>query len=100
MQFKNMSDNLTFFEELSKKFTVWDSFRIGLSIPFFFYAVVAVLYSYFSVQNTSLMFALTGTAIGSLGFGFSMISSVQNGVRLREIKQLIESDQVMILVDA
>jgi hypothetical protein len=79
-------DSLT---QIIEKLTRWDTFRIGLSVPFFIYSILAILKAY-SIQDISLLFALTGTAIGSLGFGFSLLSSVLTGIQIRELKQLLE----------
>ena len=84
-----MSDIIDDFEEFTQKTTPWDWFRIGLSIIIFFYAVVATVFMWTTVLEPTYILGLTGTVIGSLGFGFGIISSIQNGIQLREIKQQI-----------
>lgn len=79
--------------DIIKKLTEWDTFRIGLSIPFFVYSLLAVLKAYTS-NDLTLLFALTGTAIGSLGFGFALLSSVSTGIQIRELKQLLEKSHI------
>jgi hypothetical protein len=79
--------------DIIKKLTGWDTFRIGLSIPFFVYSLLAVLKAYTS-NDLTLLFALTGTAIGSLGFGFALLSSVSTGIQIRELKQLLEKSHI------
>jgi hypothetical protein len=69
--------------------TMWDSIRIGMCIPCFIYSFFAILVAY-STKDTALLFALEGTAIGTLGFGFGLLSSISTGIQLRELKRLLE----------
>ncbi len=80
-------------KKIIDKLTRWDTFRIGLSIPFFVYSLLAVLKAY-TTNDLTLLFALTGTAIGSLGFGFALLPSVSTGIQIRELKQLLGKSHI------
>ena len=77
----NMNSAIKFLKKLNR----WESFRIGLSIPFFIYAILAISYSY-TIKDSTLLFAIMGIAIGAFGIAITLISSVLTDIEIRNLK--------------
>jgi len=79
------SNNMNSPIKFLKKLTFWDSFRIGLSIPFFIYVILAISLSY-TIKDSTLFFAIMGISIGAFGIAITLISSVLTDIEIRNLK--------------